>query len=197
MANELADFEKCYRKGLKPWDSGVACPELLRALDAGLLKGESLLEIGCGTGTNAIELARRGFQVTAADFVKQAVDAARAKAQAAKVKIDFRVGDVLKDDFGGPYDALFDRGVYHHIRKVNLPRFIETVTKVTRKGTRWLSLAGNAKEQHDPGPPTVSEKDLRAELSPHFEILELREFRFGTDSEEFRPLAWSILMERK
>jgi hypothetical protein len=60
-----------------------------------------------------------------------------------------------------------------------------------------LSLAGNAKEDTDPGPPVVSEDEIRAELGPLFDVVELREFRFTTKKADFRPLAWSILMRRR
>src|SRR6185503_16881180 len=139
-------------------------------------------EIGCGTGTNAIELARRGFNVTAVDFVKQAVEAARAKAERAKANMDFRVADVLSDDLGGPYDVLFDRGTYHCLRMENLEKFQAVLKRVTRCGSWFLCLAGNAKEKkEDAGPPVVHEHEIRAELGPLFEIVELREFRFATN----------------
>ncbi|MBE7463985.1 MAG: methyltransferase domain-containing protein [Planctomycetes bacterium] len=197
MANELHDFDKAYEKGHTPWDSGVPCLELVRVVNAGLLPGRKLLELGCGTGTNAVELARRGYKVTAADFVTKAVERAKLKAEAARVEIDFRVADVIKDDLGGPFDVIFDRGVYHHIRRVDLAAFLERLSAASRKGTRWLTLAGHAGEVHQPGPPTVSEAEFRAELGTLFQFIEVREFRFGTDSDDFRPLAWSILMERK
>ncbi|MBI4028576.1 MAG: class I SAM-dependent methyltransferase [Verrucomicrobia bacterium] len=197
MCNDLNHFEECYRTGFKPWDSGAPEPELIRVIEAGKLPGATLMEIGCGTGTNAVELARRGYQVTAVDFVRQAVLAARKKVRIAGVKVDIRVGDVTAMDLGGPYDVLFDRGVYHHLRLENLKGFQQMLKKVTRAGSRWLSLAGNAKEKHHPGPPTVSETEIRAELEPLFEILELREFRFVTNKADFRPPAWSILMQRR
>src|SRR2546422_11040148 len=67
------EFEKSYQTGDTPWDSGVPSAELVRVLDAGLLPGKTVLEIGCGRGTNAIALARRGYRVTAVDFVDVAV----------------------------------------------------------------------------------------------------------------------------
>ena len=60
-----------------------------------------------------------------------------------------------------------------------------------------MSLAGNAKEDTDPGPPVVSEADIGAELGSLFDIVELREFRFTRNKSDFRPLGWSILMRRK
>src|SRR5712664_1774161 len=110
---EKVDFTERYARGETPWDSGKPSEELLRVLDAGKLTGKTVLEIGCGTGTNAIELARRGFQVTAVDLVEQAIQTARDRVRKANVAVDFRVADVLRDHLGGPYDILFDRGLYH------------------------------------------------------------------------------------
>ena len=169
----------------------------MRVLDAGKLTGWTVLEFGCGTGTNAIELARRGFRVTAVDVVELAVRRAIEKARNAKLKVDFRVADVLNDDVGGPYDILFDRGVYHCLRMENLKHFQNFLKQVTKPGSLWLSLAGNAKEELEQGPPVVNEKEIRSELGPLFDILELREFRFTGNRKGFHPLGWSILMRRK
>ena len=191
-------FVERYARGETPWDSATPSAEMVRILDAGKLTGKTVLEIGCGTGTNAVELARRGFQVTAVDFVGQAIRAARKKARDTKVKVDFRLADILNDDPGGPFDILFDRGVYHCLRMENLKGFQDFLKRATRSGSSWLSLAGNAREQRDgEGPPVVHEHEIRAELGPLFDILELREFRFSSDKSNLRPLAWSILMRRK
>jgi SAM-dependent methyltransferase len=194
---EKTDFVERYATGNTPWDSGTPSEELLRVLEAGTLTGSTVLDFGCGTGTNAIELARRGFRVTATDIVPQAIQAARDKARAAAVKVDLRVADTLRDDPGGPYDILFDRGVYHCLRTEDLKAFQGFLKRATHMGSWWLSLAGNSKEETDPGPPVVSEQEIRDELEPLFDIVELREFRFATNQSDFRPLGWSILMRRK
>jgi len=179
-----------------PWDSGVPSTELVRLLDSGLLPGRTALEFGCGTGTNAIELARRGYAVTAIDLVDLAVEQAREKAKRAGVEIHFVIGDLTQKDFGGTFDVLFDLGVYHGIRQRDLSGFLTTVERVSRRGTRWLSLAGNAREPLENGPPVDREEEFRRELSPLFRFIEVREFRFELRP-DFRPLAWSILMERR
>ncbi len=93
------------------------------------------------------------------------------------VEIDFRLGDATRMDLGGPYDVVFDRGVYHGIRGRDLPAFLQMLDRVTHGGSRWLSLAGNAKEPMINGPPVVSEDEFRTELEPLFRILEVRECR--------------------
>jgi SAM-dependent methyltransferase len=194
---EKTDFVERYASGNTPWDSGTPSAEMLRVLKTGKLTGSTVLDFGCGTGTNAIELARRGFHVTATDIVPQAIQRAHDKGREAAVQVDFRVADALRDDPGGPYDILFDRGVYHCLRTLDLKAFQEFLRRATHIGSWWLSLAGNSKEAMEPGPPVVSESEIRTELEPLFNILELREFRFATNQEGFSPLGWSILMQRK
>jgi len=197
MSDKREEWEKEYARGETPWDSGVPSSELRRALRAGQLPGATALELGCGTGTNAMELARNGYRVTAVDFVESAVNQAREKARSSSLEVDFVLGDVTAIDLGGPYDVVFDRGLYHTVRTINLPAFLKMLERVAHRGARWLSLMGNANEPMNEGPPVVREDEFCAELEPLFKILEVREFRFTTDRPNFRPLAWSVLMERR
>lgn len=185
-----------YAVGETPWDTGVPSEELVRVVSAGELPGSSVLEVGCGTGTNAVELARRGYRVTAVDLVELAIKKARDRAKRAGVTIDFRAGDVTAMNLPGPYDCLFDSGVYHGIRTRDLHGFLRALAGASRPGTRWLSLAGNPKEGEDIGPPTVREEEFRRELDPVFKILRVREFRLDLGP-TFRPLFWSILSEKR
>ena len=185
-----------YEIGDTPWDSGRPEAELIRAVEDGELSGSTVLEMGCGTGTNAIELARRGFRVKAVDLVERPIQKAREKARKAAVDIEFLSGDLTRLDLGGPFDCLVDVGVYHGIRNRDLAGFLSTLRRVSRSGTRWLCLAGNPNGSLPDGPPVVRESEFRAELEPLFRILRVREVRFDL-SADFKPPAWSILSERR
>lgn len=65
------DWRRCYENANIPWDLAEAHPELVRRLDAGSVQpsGGSVLVPGCGTGKDALALARAGFVVTALDAV--------------------------------------------------------------------------------------------------------------------------------
>lgn len=195
-AEYVEQIRQRYQIGRTPWDSGIPSTELIRVIEDGGFPGTTVLEMGCGTGTNAIELARRGYTVTAIDVVDLAIQQARDKARQAGIVVDFRLGSVTQVDLGGPYDCLFDLGLYHGIRNRDLSGFRRILTKVSRTGTRWLCLAGNARESLADGPPVVREETIRTELEPLFKILEVREFRFDLRP-DLQPLAWSILMERR
>lgn len=62
------------------------------------LTGKTLLDAGCGTGTLAIEMARRGGTIIAIDIAANLIDIARRRTPAdlAGGSIDYRVGDMLE-----------------------------------------------------------------------------------------------------
>ncbi|MCJ7511394.1 MAG: methyltransferase domain-containing protein, partial [Anaerolineales bacterium] len=68
-------FELRYLLGDTPWDTGVSPPELLAYLHRH--PPGRALDLGCGTGTNTLALAERGWEVTAIDFSSGALRVAR------------------------------------------------------------------------------------------------------------------------
>lgn len=196
----MSSYHEKYAQGNPVFDSGVPCSELLHILDDGQLPGRTVLELGCGTGTNAVELARRGYTVTAVDYVPLAIELAREKARQANVTVDFRVADVTQElELGGPFDIIFDRGLYHYVR--DLPQGLTTLLKNIQRCSvpkaLWLCLAGSANSEPGCRAASIHEHELRAELEPYFEIIQLREFRAETNKPSIRPLMWSVLMRRK
>lgn len=192
-----AEWNQHYTDRQTPWDSGLPSKELIRVLDEERIAPGRALEFGCGTGTNAIYLASRGFNVTALDCSQEALAAAREKAARTGAKVEFLEADVtrLERPFE-PFDFLFDRGCYHAVRRGDLAGFQQTLRKVSRPGTRFLVLTGNANEQGE-GPPRVHEHEIRAELGPLFDIHWIREFRFEVPDPPQGFLAWSCFMTRR
>jgi SAM-dependent methyltransferase len=193
------EWNQRYQAGDTPWDTGRPSSELLRVIQTENVPRPKALELGCGTGTNAVWLAQQGFHVTALDFSPLALQRARERARQAGVNVRWIQADVLHPpDLGGPYDFVFDRGCYHCVRRDDVEAYLNTLRKVTGPGSAVLVLAGNAKEPHDPGPPVVSEDELRIELGRLLEIVWLREFYFDqVEPDGVRFLAWSCLGRRR
>jgi SAM-dependent methyltransferase len=148
-------------------------------------------------GVNSLWLAQQGFDVTGIDISSAAIQHARDLA--AKVTVNFVVGDVLATPpLGDPFPFFFDRGCYHVVRRIDVNRYLDTLNRLTTAGALGLVLAGNAREPHTPGPPVVTEEEIRAELGRVFHIQWLREIRFdpapGVDE---RFLGWSCLLKGK
>ncbi len=102
-------FEWRYWRGNTPWDTNITPPEVMEFI-AAAPPGRAL-DLGCGTGTNAIALARHGWQATGVDFAPKAIRAARRKARQAGLKIDFHCADAANlAMLTGPFDYVLDIG---------------------------------------------------------------------------------------
>lgn len=200
MAPERPDWNERYATRNTPWNTGTPSTELRAIVAERQIAPCSTLELGCGTGTNAIWLAQQGFRVTAVDVSPLAIE----EAKQAGASVDWHVADLAAKHSAleKKYEFVFDRGVYHCMRRDALQGFLQMIERVSAPGTHWLSLAGNANEPGPPdqGPPRVSALEMCQELEPLFELVQLREFRFDDvkfDGNSFRPLAWSALWRRR
>ena len=70
-------------------------------------KSLKILDIGCGTGRHAIELTKRGYNVTGVDLSEDQIKRAREKAKEAGVTIDFQIQDARNL----PFDSEFDLAI--------------------------------------------------------------------------------------
>jgi methyl halide transferase len=203
MPKTPEDWIDCYASEQTPWDTHRPSSELKRVLDEWDIPPSRALDLGCGTGSNVVFLAKYGFDVMGLDVSPLAIEQATQLASSQGVLVSLDVADLLKPfDIPTPFPFVFDRGVYHVLRKVDLQRYLETLHRVIKPGGFYLTLAGNANESRpgEVGPPRVSAETLCVELGDLFELVQLREFRFDAseaDGKEVRPLAWSALFRRK
>jgi SAM-dependent methyltransferase len=207
-----------YRDGNLPWDTGRPSLELQSVLARLASEGNAIapcraLDIGCGTGSNTLWLAQQGFDATGIDFAPLAIEQAQERARALGVSAraagvtahatggstHFALADVLNlPDLGAPFAFFFDRGCYHAVRREAPDQYAPAVARRLAPHARGLILAGNAREPHEPGPPVVTEQELRTELGAAFHIVELHEFRFDeAPGVPVRFLGWSCLVEKR
>lgn len=61
-------WNESYASGQLPWDTGQPEPLLVEFVNSNVVAPSAALEIGVGTGTNAIWMAERGFDVLGVDI---------------------------------------------------------------------------------------------------------------------------------
>jgi len=187
-------WDRAYRDGRQPgWDTGLVAEDLKQAVEEGVIRPCRTVVLGCGSGTNAVYLAGKGFDVTAIDVAPTALSIAEAKAEKAGVRVRWLLADVLAPPELEPFDFIFDRGCYHNVRYVDAAAFVESVRRLSRPGTRFLILSLNRD-----GPPGVREHHMRSDFSSLFAFQWLRDsgIRIGKDGATRRE-SWSLMLRRK
>ena len=196
-SSEIRDWDAAYRDGTPPWEAGVPSAELIRVLDEGLVRPGTALELGCGSGADAICLTRRKFEVTAIDVSPMAIERARMRAEMAGATVRFVLDDVFRFAKNTtPFDFVYDKGFYHFVRRTDLDRLLDLLWRVTKPGSLYLVLAGSDEETAAGGPPQVSEEEIRQELGRLFEFIHLRPCRLESPLRKEGYPAWSCLARR-
>ncbi|MEE9567322.1 MAG: class I SAM-dependent methyltransferase [Desulfobacteria bacterium] len=192
-------WEERYRTGSTPWDIGRPDFNLTEMVTEKPIRDCKALEIGCGTGSNAVWLAQQNFSVTATDVSEIAIQKAKERASDAGVKCVFLVSDFLNDKVpGAPFGFVFDRGCFHSFDSdEERKQLAENVAFHLEKEGLWLSLVGSTDgPPREVGPPQRSARDIVIAVEPYFEILSLSSSHFDSESLE-PPRNWVCLMRKR
>jgi cyclopropane fatty-acyl-phospholipid synthase-like methyltransferase len=172
-----------------PWDSGISPPELMEFINSHA-PGRAL-DLGCGTGTNSITLAKCGWQITGVDFAPLAISKAKKKAGTSGVAVDFRVADVTRlEGIKGPFDFLLDLGCFHSLAGQEKRLYLDKVTELSAQPGYWLLYGFFKTDASTPGPGLVS-GDLE-EILKSFDLLKRKD---GVDRRE-RPSAYFLFSKK-
>jgi SAM-dependent methyltransferase len=174
-------WNESYAAGQLPWDTGRPEPVLVEFVTSGRVRPGPSLEIGAGTGTNAIWMAERGFEVFGVDVSPLAVERAKAKMGGSDLRCRFAAWDILAaPPPDGPFQFVFDRGCFHVFDEPDeRQRFAAHVAAVLAPSGLWLSLVGSTEgPAREIGPPRRSAREITLAIEPALEIVELRSAEF-------------------
>jgi SAM-dependent methyltransferase len=159
-----------------------------------------VLEIGCGTGVEALKKVEKGAEISAIDISKAAIDKAKQLSAQRGLKADFRVMDAEALDYAdSEFDLVCGEGVLHHlnldimmrqIRRVLKPDGVAVFTEPLGMNPflrtfRWLTPTMRSPDEH----PLIR-RDLKL-LRQSFVRLDMQFFYIVTPlAAFFYPLNW-------
>ncbi len=192
------DWDAMYRIGTPYWETSEPADELVRIIgEERLIEPCTTLELGCGSGTDAVYLGRQRFEVTAVDCSPLALERAHIRAERAGAVVRFVLDDVFEfAQEEGPFELIYDAGFYHSVRDYDLDRYLDLLWRVTQPGSLYLALVGAASGRAKGGPPQVAKDDIRDELGRLFDFVHLRECRLQSPLRRGGYRGWSCLMRR-
>ncbi len=155
-------WDASYRDGPAPWDIGAPQPAVMRLASAGAFTG-AVLDVGCGTGDNAVHIASSGVDVLGVDVAESAVSMARATAAARSVDAEFIVADALRlGRLDRAFDTVLDCALFHAFDNEERRDYVLSLASVTRPGGRLYVLCFSDADPETTGPHPVSRDELTA-----------------------------------
>jgi 2-polyprenyl-3-methyl-5-hydroxy-6-metoxy-1,4-benzoquinol methylase len=187
-----AMYEK-YGQNQWPWFADKLDPDIEEYLLGNDLRGLDILDIGTCSGSQAIELARRGHRVVGTDISDTAL--AQAKLAAARengLAVTFVQDDIAESRLEeNQFDLVLDRGCYCSICSFNHEEYVASVRRVLRPGGVLLLKTMSSEDQRFISydkvggrevqmPFHFTEQQLQTLFSPHFLIERMGDSYFYT-----------------
>lgn len=120
-----------------PWDTGISPPELLEFIQTH--SPGRAIDIGCGTGTNVITLAKAGWKVTGVDFAPRAIKIARKKLNQAGVQAKLLIQDATNlQGISESFDFALDLGCFHGISQDRKANYLDQLDRILAPNGFWL-----------------------------------------------------------
>lgn len=187
-------FNRLYYLGQPPWDTGISPPELKAVIEGERrIAAGTALDLGCGTGTNALYMAVHGWQVVGVDYAPQAVRLARRKARSQNLAARFYWGSVTQlPMLKSTFDLLLDIGCFHGLDEVGRAKYAAELVRLSQPGTLYL-LYAFAPSAANPNSVGVTPAQIQALFEPAFQIEEIVE---GADSNNGRVSSWYTMHRR-
>ncbi|HID35945.1 MAG TPA: methyltransferase domain-containing protein [Ghiorsea sp.] len=106
----MPDWESLYQAQDTGWDRGGASPALLTFMEKGALESaKTVLIPGCGRGYEVVELARRGFAVTALDLAPSAVTHLKQTLETEGLKAEVICTDIFDFKTSQAFDVVYEQ----------------------------------------------------------------------------------------
>ncbi len=188
-----------YQDGPAPWDAGRPQPAVVRLADRGAFRGR-VLDVGCGTGENALHLAALGLPVVGVDVAETALAEARRKAAERGIDATFLIADVLRlDRLEQTFASVLDVGVFHTFDDQERLRYVESLTAATEPGAVLHLLCFSDVDPGTGGPRRVSQQELRSAFGADvgWQVQAIEPDRYQTRFHEDGAPAWLATMQRR
>jgi SAM-dependent methyltransferase len=170
-------YRLLYLIGLTPWDREQVPRPVTELVDELSSAPGRALDIGCGTGRDAVFLASRGWTATGVDGVPRSIDRARQRARKAGAEVNWVLGDVTalpSLGIAGDYDLVLDRGCFHGLSDDERRRCAAGITAVAAPRAQMLMNAFHPRAR-GLGPEGIEQQDLEGYFRDAWKLISATE----------------------
>lgn len=175
-------WDVSYQNAPMPWDLGRPHTPVVELADRGAFTAP-VLEPGCGTGEDALELAGRGLEVHGVDIAPTALEMAKTKAVERGIcTARFEVADALRlPELRRTFATALDCGLFHTLDDDERRQYVRSLAAVTTHIAYVLCFSDAT--PGDSGPRRISQAEIRDSFRDGWRVDDIApvpyETRFG------------------
>ena len=201
----------CNREKDIPFFKNAPDENLVSYFERKLLKAGKVLELGCGSGRNAIYFSGRGCSVDGVDISDEAIKWARERTYQRGYDITFHCKSIFNFDYiPHSYDIVYDCGCFHHIAPHRRTSYIQLILDALKIDGKFCIVCFNTeggsaisdcevyRQRSMKGGLGFLEKKFRNIFEKDFIIKEFRQMMDCKSEDLFGvPYVWTSLIEKR
>jgi cyclopropane fatty-acyl-phospholipid synthase-like methyltransferase len=196
--HEFPQWEDLYQEReteSMPWFNPELDDDLKKALDKLGLQGGSALDIGTGPGTQAMQLARRGFSVTATDISGTAIRLASEKAEELELDVIWKQDDILNTQLNQKFDLIFDRGCFHVLAPERRQDYVRIISDLLKVGGYLFLKCFSRLQPGEQGPYRFTPEQIQEIFGSWLSVLSVRETIYQGTLDPLPKALFSIMLK--
>ncbi|MCH8909077.1 MAG: class I SAM-dependent methyltransferase [Candidatus Heimdallarchaeota archaeon] len=168
-------FNDSYQ-GTPPWDIGRAQKSIIKLESDGKITGK-VLDVGCGTGENALYLAKKGYNVIGIDASPLAIQKAKLKQQEFQnLNLEFQEMDIFKlKSSGWEFHTIVDAGVFHVFSNSARIEYLNNIHSVLIDEGYFHLHVFSDKEPGGWGPRRISKDEIYQSFQEGWKIVSIKD----------------------
>ena len=178
---------------IMPWYAKNLDHDLENEIESKILNTGNFLDLGTGPGTQALQLTKYHFKITATDISSSAIE----KAKKLSNKVNFLVDDILNSKLPDKkFDFIFDRGIFHIFDVSQRPQYVKQIKRILNdNGILFLKCMSNDdKNLPDDGMPhKLSKQEIMDSFNDDFDIQRIDDSVFHGTLEFYPKALFAVL----
>jgi len=195
----FSSWENCYKNSKVenlPWYEKDLDRDLKNEITSKNLSVGNFLDLGTGPATQALQLAKYDFVITATDISPTAIENAKKLSN----KIHFLVDDLLNSKLPDKkFDFIFDRGIFHVFDISQRPQYVKQIKRILKDDGFLFLKCMSINEKilpDDDMPHKLSKQEIIDTFNVDLDIEKIENTVFhGTLATP--PKAWFVVLRNK
>jgi SAM-dependent methyltransferase len=193
------DWEQTYRDepvDEMPWFYRDLDPDVARALSRHGVKSGRALDLGTGPATQAIALAKLGFDVVGTDIAASAIEHAETLVRRSGVALQLIQDDILATQLSDTFDLILDRGCFHVMTDEQRPHYLANVARLAAQGSLLFLKCFSFEEPGTNGPRRYHPDQITALFSRDFEVVSVEPTVYQGTLDPWPKALFSVMRRR-